>query len=359
MAHELNGLQNIASRLGRRKFLQAGLMAAAVPPLASLLNSCVSSYPNQANKTGDVREIIFSHGQGICNMPLFYSIEKDLFAQYDIKGKVYGVTSGVDQATQLAAKAVEMGVIPYTGGLAAYTRDGGFQVVAGSGLRGLIVVAKPEIKSFEDLKGKKFGTFQADTLEMLAYDYLQKYGLTYNDVEMVYFGDNVEALNAYLVGQVDAVTLIEPYATKGLTESKGNQLGDGKDLYGPIFPDCVLAARKELIEQEPEVVKNVIRAFFEAQYQIESSFEEAAKTTIDKYYKTDMASLLQAAQAQPPGVDIRNQREFMLARAKTMRELNYISVDPDDGFVNFALLEEVIDESPELWDRVKEKTQPA
>lgn len=359
MASELNGVQNLISRLGRRKFMGMGMAAAAAPTLMSILNACTSSSPSQTSSTSQVREITFSHGQGICNMPLFYSVEKDLFSQYGIKGKVYGPTSGVDQATQLATKAVEMGVIPYTGGLAAYTRDGGFQVVAGSGLRGLIVVAKPEIKSFEDLKGKKFGTFQADTLEILAYDYLQKYGLTYGDVEMVYFGDNVEALNAYLVGQVDAVTLIEPYATKGLTESGGNILGDGKDLYGPIFPDCVLAARKELIQQEPEVVKNVIRTFFEAQYQIESDFEAAAKTTIDKYYKTDMASLLKAAQAQPPGVDIRNQREFMYARAKTMRELNYINVDPDDGFVNFALLEEVIDESPELWERVREKTLPA
>jgi NitT/TauT family transport system substrate-binding protein len=36
-----------------------------------------------------------------------------------------------------------------------------------------------------------------------------------------------------------------------------------------------------------------------------------------------------------------------------MRELNYISKDPDQDFVNFKLLEVVIKESPELWQRVK------
>jgi NitT/TauT family transport system substrate-binding protein len=44
--------------------------------------------------------------------------------------------------------------------------------------------------------------------------------------------------------------------------------------------------RNEVIEADPDMVKDVIRVFFEAQYQIESNFEEAAKTTIDKYYKT-------------------------------------------------------------------------
>ena len=37
-------------------------------------------------------------------------------------------------------------------------------------------------------------------------------------------------------------------------------------------------------------------------------------------------------------------------------DLNYINDELDDNFVNFALLEEVIAESPELWERVKIKT---
>jgi len=38
-----------------------------------------------------------------------------------------------------------------------------------------------------------------------------------------------------------------------------------------------------------------------------------------------------------------------------MKALNYINTLPDDKFVNFSLLEEVIAESPELWERVKIK----
>ena len=43
----------------------------------------------------------------------------------------------------------------------------------------------------------------------------------------------------------------------------------------------------------------------------------------------------------------------MFSRAKSMRELNYISKDPETDVINFTLLEAVIKESPELWERVK------
>jgi len=66
-----------------------------------------------------------------------------------------------------------------------------------------------------------------------------------------------------------------------------------------------------------------------------------------------MANLLAAAKAQPPGIDIRDQRDFMFSRAQSMKELNYISKEPEKAVVNFTLLEAVIKESPELWERVR------
>ena len=302
------------------------------------------------------REIKFSHGTGLCNMPLFYAAEKKFFAKYGIEGTVVLSGWAGDQAVQLATGKVEMGVIPYTNAIAAYTRSPSFSVVSGSGIQGLIMVGQPGIKSFADMRGKRVGTFQADTLDILVYDYLKKEGMTYKDIKMQYLGNSVELTNAFIAGQLDVISSIEPYATRAKTATKGNVLGDGVDLYGKGYPDCVLVVRKELIEKDPKLVKDVIKVFFEAEAEIESNFEEAAKTTIGKYYKTDMASLLAAAQAQPPGVDIRNKREFMFGRAHSMKELNYINKDPDANFVNFKLLEEVIAENSELYRKVKVKS---
>lgn len=353
-------LQLPLPKQGRRKFLGMGIAAGVSPIFLSLLNACspsankTSKSEGTTNATG--RAIKFSHGSGICNMPLFYSSEKGLFSKYGINGSVAMTPLVADIAAQLATGQVEMAVIPFTNAIAAYSQGASFQIVAGSGTEGLIVVAKPDIKNFKQLKGRKVGTFQADTLDIVMYDYLKKAGLTYADVEMIYFGDSTELLNAYLAGQVDAISHIEPYATKARASTNGNILGNGTDLYGKGYPDCVLAVRNELIKEEPEVVKDVIKTFFEAQYQIENDFEGAAKTTINKYYKTDLESLLAAAHAQPPGIDIRDKRDFIYSRAESMRELNYINTKLDENFVNFTLLQEVIDKNPQLLKRVKVKS---
>jgi NMT1/THI5 like len=142
------------------------------------------------------RAIKFSHGTGLCNLPLFYAAEKNLFQKYAIEGIVVMTPMAGISAIQVATGQVEMGVIPYTNANAAYTRSPAFSVVSGSGIQGLIVVAKPAIKSFQELKGKKIGTFQADTLDIIVYDYLKKLGFTYQDVQMQYLGDSVELANA-------------------------------------------------------------------------------------------------------------------------------------------------------------------
>src|SRR6266566_2784744 len=52
------------------------------------------------------REIKFSHGTGLCNMPLFYAAEKKLFAKYGIEGTVVLSGWAGDQAVQLATGKV-------------------------------------------------------------------------------------------------------------------------------------------------------------------------------------------------------------------------------------------------------------
>jgi NitT/TauT family transport system substrate-binding protein len=133
---------------------------------------------------GAGRAIKFSHGSGLCNMPLFYAAEKNIFEKYGIEDDVVMTPMAGTSAIQLATGQVEMGVIPYTSTIGAYTRSPTFSIVGGSGIEGLIIVGKPEIKSLQELKGKKVGTFQADTLEILLYDYMKKLGFSYDDIQV-------------------------------------------------------------------------------------------------------------------------------------------------------------------------------
>src|SRR5262245_17910767 len=49
-----------------------------------------------------LREIKFSHGSGLCNMPLFYAGEKQLFRKYGIEGIVVLTPMAGDSAIQLS-----------------------------------------------------------------------------------------------------------------------------------------------------------------------------------------------------------------------------------------------------------------
>src|SRR5438046_8861479 len=122
---------------------------------------------------------------------------------------------------------------------------------------------------------------------------------------MQYIADTFERSTAFSAGQLDAIAIIEPYATKCKTATGGSFLGDGIDIYGQGYPDCALLAKKKVIDKEPEVVKNVIRAFVDAECEIETDIEEAAKLLVGKYYKADMTSLLSVPQPQPTGIAIR------------------------------------------------------
>ena len=74
---------------------------------------------------------------------------------------------------------------------------------------------------------------------------------------MIYQGDGPRELtSAFIAGRLDAITSVEPYATRARLATNGNILGDGTDLYGRGFPDCVLVARKELMAKELKVVED-------------------------------------------------------------------------------------------------------
>ena len=111
-------------------------------------------------------------------MPLFYAAEKNIFEKYGIEDDVVMTPMAGTSAIQLATGQVEMGVIPYTSTIGAYTRSPTFSIVGGSGIEGLIIVGKPEIKKFAGVvKERSLAPFKRTLLEILLYDYMKKLGI--------------------------------------------------------------------------------------------------------------------------------------------------------------------------------------
>lgn len=339
--------------LSRRGFLKTTGVAGASVALPTAIAAALASNTALAAET----TIKATHGSGLCNLGFFLAKKRELTKADGVTLDFVITPTNADIATLFGAGQVDMSVIPYSNFLTLYDAGAPVKIVAGAGVNGCILIAQPGIKSAADLKGKTIGTFQADTLEVLPYDYLKKAGMSFKDVKVRYFNTSPELAQAFIAGGVDAICHIEPYATQCLTARKGSTvLSDGSDVYAKNYSDCVLAVRTPLIDKNPAAVKAVIKAMMVAQGQAEKDIDAALKDTVGTYYKTTMEAAKMAAAKQPIMVDQRNNTQFILDRGQSMKELGYVKKLAPRQAIDWTLLEQVIAENKALYAGLNLKT---
>lgn len=348
------------SHLDRRSFLRCTAMAGAAITVPGWLAACGSSTSTSSATSAAGAEGVVSikatHGTGLCNLGIFLAKERELGKADGISLDFVVTPSNADIATLFGAGQVEASLLPYSNFMTLYDAGAPVTIVAGGGVQGCVVVAQPGITSAAQLKGKTLGTFQADTLEVLPYDYLKAAGLSFADVDVKYFGTSPELAQAFISGSIDSMCHIEPYATQALAAVKdATALTDGQDVYGAGYTDCVLAVRTKLLEDEPQAVKALIKALLTAQSQSEQDRPGAVKATVGTYYKASYEDVLDASTKQPNVVDQRGRTEFILERGQVMKELGYIKEVPTEAVFDYALLGEVVQENQELYDSLELK----
>jgi NitT/TauT family transport system substrate-binding protein len=344
----------------RRTFVRRGVAGSAAVALPGwLLAACGDSEePQQAADAGGKAKAVTikaTHGTGLCNLGIFLEKERGLGGDA-IDLKFVTTPTNADIATLFGAGQVDASLLPYSNFMTLFDNGAPVKIVAGGGVQGCVVCAQPGIGDARALKGKTLGTFQADTLEVLALDYLRAAGMTFDDVDVKYFGTSPELAAAFIGGKIDAISHIEPYATQVLRAVKGStKLTDGQDVYFPGYTDCVLAVREPLLKNEPAAVKALITGLMKAQALSEADRPAAAKLTTGTYYKTDYADVLDASEKQPNVVDQRGSTKFILERAQRLKELGYIKKLPDESVFDYSLLEQVIKDEPALYESLKLK----
>ena len=330
-----------ASRRGFLKSTAAAAASLALP--AGLLST------SQASAQG-MTTIKATHGGGLCNLGIFLAKERNLAAEDGVELDFVITPTTTDVVTLFGAGMVDVSVIPYSNFITLVDAGAPVKIVAGAGAEGCIFIGSEGINSAADLKGKTIGTFQADTLEVLPYDYMTAAGMSFADVDVKYFNTSPELAVAYINGAIDSVCHIEPYATQCLQERAGSSvLTDGLDIYGAGYSDCVLAARIPLLEENPDAVKAVIKAMMTAQLQSEQDTASALADTVGTYYKTSLEALTLAQSRQPVMIDQRQNTEFFAERSASMQTMGYVRNPLPSDAVDWTLLEEVIAENADLY----------
>ncbi|MCB1740651.1 MAG: ABC transporter substrate-binding protein [Gammaproteobacteria bacterium] len=300
--------------------------------------------------------ITSTHGTGFCNLNIFLTHAMQTAKDDGLTLEFVNTPTFAEQVTFLGIGKVDVGLMPYTSFMALYDAGAPVKVVAGGGIEGCVIVARPGLDSAEKLKGKTLATFQLDTLEVMPYDWLKKNGVSFKDVKVRYMGSTPEAVEAFKAGAVDWICTIEPYGTALLNDVPGSvMLSDGTDIYGKGYTDCVLAARAPLLSDNRAGLKALIKGMMKAQSISETDPDGTLEKLVGTYYKTSMANAKIAKAKQPAVVDARDQTQFILDRTDSLVEMGYIKKKPDRAAIDWTPLEEVIAENPELHAQLKYK----
>jgi NitT/TauT family transport system substrate-binding protein len=170
----------------------------------------------------------------------------------------------IQMQPQIGVKALISGDIDYFlawgSTLRAAATGVPLKVVVGMAARPLhILVARPEIKSPKDLKGKTIGVDSfAGTVDYLSRTAVRHYGMEPDkDVKIIVTGESPLRLAALKAGSIDATPIDVAFAIKAEEEGLNRllYLGDITDL-----PLSGIGVTDEKIAKDREQIKKVIRA---------------------------------------------------------------------------------------------------
>ncbi len=134
------------------------------------------------------------------------------------------------------------------------------------------IIAKKDITSVADLKGKKVGVNKGSVSEFYLNDLLDKAGLKESDLNVVNMTAG-DAGSAFVTGRVDAAVTWEPWLSRGKAAPFGHLLTDSSQTPGLITD--VLIAKTDWIKAHQQDVAAVVKSWMEAVALYEQHPDEA------------------------------------------------------------------------------------
>ncbi|WP_054957000.1 ABC transporter substrate-binding protein [Paenibacillus dakarensis] len=273
--------------MNRKNRLQPAVTMVVAVLLLSILAGCADNAGNQttgsalneaggskASASGDkLEKIRYAPLSGVSGLAVSFGAEKGIFEEEGLdvefistKDPIAGLNSKdidvVDVATTTAVVAAGKGA-PIKIVSSMFRTKGPFYLIAG-----------PEIKTVEDLKGKNIGIGNFGSgLEVYTRVILEEHGVSADDVTFIANSTHQAAYASLETGQVDATIIHEPFASLVENEGKGTIIATGWD-YLPNFHTGVLAAREGILKDNPELVEKLLRAYFKSQEYAKSNEEE-------------------------------------------------------------------------------------
>jgi NitT/TauT family transport system substrate-binding protein len=221
--------------------------------------------------------------------------EAGLFKKYDLDVPVVFVTPGAPSVAAILSGDSEVAVI----GAASITRpvvQGNKDPVLIGGIKSLLthsIIAKPDIKTPEQLKGKRIGVSRiGSNPHYFAVQALRHFNIDSREVSYIQAGGAPETLAALVAQGIDAAVLTVP------TDAQALKLGYHYVVYGPdlkiAYAATTLTTRRSIMAKRGPVIARFMRAMAEAAKIMHADKEYTFKV-LEKYLRIDDRKLLEAS----------------------------------------------------------------
>ena len=198
--------------------------------------------------------------------PFYIADKLGYYSDEGLDVQVQLVPSNTEIIEALQRGELQMGAAPITTAIAAIAAGTQIKIVAmtGRGGDGLLTRADSGIESIDDLAGKRIATIRGSILDVPLRQALDEAGLNpLEDVQLVFYNQLGDMIQALKTGQVDACSNTEPFMTEAEQQGWGQIL-----LYytasWPDHPCCVVFAHQDMIDQRPRDVTSFLRAHVRA-----------------------------------------------------------------------------------------------
>lgn len=196
-------------------------------------------------------------------------------AGLNVKSVQMSAGSGVISA--LASGDIDIGYVGIVPALQGISQGVPIKIVGAVNLEGSGIVVEPDsnITSTPDLKGKKIASPGVSSIQqvLLLYE-LQKYNLTANDTDIL--SVNIFMIpNTLASNKVDAYIAYEPFVSLAPYRNMGRVMMYSDKII-PGHPCCVIVARQEFIDQNPQVLQKFLNIHKNTTEYVNNNREETA-----------------------------------------------------------------------------------
>jgi NitT/TauT family transport system substrate-binding protein len=277
---------------GRRGNTAVKLWIILVLLVSYLLVVCSHSFAAEPTK------LLIAHGAISNNVaPLWIAKEQGIFRKYGIEAELVFIIAGRAMQAMLAGQ-VPVGLVGATHVVNANTGGGDFVMILGlQNSLDYLFISRPNIKSAEELKGKKvaIGT-PAGSASLATYVSLDYLGLhpRRDNIVLLGIGGVPERLGAIRSGSVEATSLSPEFGQVVVSEGYRVLLNTAKE--NVPFQSAGLVVPRSMMKSNPQLVENLAKATVEgAAFVHKPANKEIVLKTLARNLRLDKPDRLEKA----------------------------------------------------------------